>query len=61
MCLRYWLGLPKVTEDERKRYEESLEDGKEHEFLVDHYLPADDSWGDGDGDTGYLESGARGT
>jgi hypothetical protein len=30
-----WLGLPEVSEVERKRFEESLEDGKAHEFLVD--------------------------
>jgi hypothetical protein len=39
MCLRYWLGLPEVTEDEIKRFEGAQEEGQEHEFLVDHYLP----------------------
>jgi hypothetical protein len=38
----YWLGLPEVTEDEIKRFEGSQEEGQEHEFLVDHYLPEDD-------------------
>jgi hypothetical protein len=33
MSLRYWLGLLEITEDERKHFEESLEDGKAHEFL----------------------------
>jgi hypothetical protein len=47
-CLRYWLGLPEVTEDERKRFEESLEEGKEHEFSLDHYLPEDDGLGNDD-------------
>jgi hypothetical protein len=49
MCLRYWLGLPEITEEEKKRFEQSQEDGKENEFLVEHYLPEDD--GD-DGDNG---------
>jgi hypothetical protein len=49
MCLRYWLGLPEITEEEKKRFEQSREDGKESEFLVEHYLPKDD--GD-DGDEG---------
>jgi hypothetical protein len=53
VCLRYWLGLPEVTEDEMKRLEESLKEGKEHEFLVEHYLPEDD--GPGDAIEGSLE------
>jgi hypothetical protein len=47
MCLRYWLGMPEVTQEERTRFKNSLEDGTEAEFLVDHYLPADDNLGDG--------------
>jgi hypothetical protein len=42
MCLRYWLGLPEITEEEKKRFEQSQEDGKENKFLVEHYLPEDD-------------------
>jgi hypothetical protein len=47
MCLRYWLGMPEVTQEERTRFDNSLEDGTEAEFLVDHYLPEDDNLGDG--------------
>jgi hypothetical protein len=39
--------MPEVTQEERTRFENSLEDGTEAEFLVDHYLPADDNLGDG--------------
>jgi hypothetical protein len=53
MCFRYWLGLPEVTEDEIKRFEGSQEEGQEHEFLVDHYLPEDD--GPGNEDAGGLD------
>jgi hypothetical protein len=72
MCLRYWLGMPEVTQEERTRFENSLEDGTEAEFLVDHYLPADDNLGDGhmgilteedmdlDEDMGILVDDARG-
>jgi hypothetical protein len=49
MCLRYWLGMPEVTQEERTRFDNSLEDGTEAEFLVDHYLPEDDNLGQGDG------------
>jgi hypothetical protein len=53
MCLRYWLGLPEVTEDEIKSFEGSQEEGREHEYLVDHYLPEDD--GPGNEDAGGLD------
>jgi hypothetical protein len=46
MCFRYWLGMPEVTQEERTRFHNSLEDGTEAEFLVDHYLPEDDNLGD---------------
>jgi hypothetical protein len=55
MCLRYWLGLPEVTEDEIKRFEGSQEEGQEHEFLVDHYLPEDDGPARGDEDADLQE------
>jgi hypothetical protein len=57
MCLRYWLGLPEVSEDERKRFEDSLEDGKAHEFLVDHYLPEDDGPAPGRRGSWYWQRG----
>jgi hypothetical protein len=53
ICLRYWLGLPEITEDEITRFEGSQEEGQEHEFLVDHYLPEDD--GPGNEDAGVLD------
>jgi hypothetical protein len=34
--------LPEITEEEKKRFEQSQEDGKENKFLVEHYLPEDD-------------------
>jgi hypothetical protein len=52
MCLRYWLGLPEITEEEKKRFELSREDGKESEFLVEHYLLEDDGDDGDDGDNG---------
>jgi hypothetical protein len=39
MCLRYCLGLPEITVDDKKRFEQFQDDGKENEFLVEHYLP----------------------
>jgi hypothetical protein len=50
MCLRNWLGLPEITQEERMHFEDALEDGMENEFLVDHYLPEDDD----DEDMGIL-------
>jgi hypothetical protein len=56
--LRYWLGLPEVTEDEIKRFEGSQVESQEHEVLVDHYLPEDDGLGNEDAGgldiTGFL-------
>jgi hypothetical protein len=40
--------MPEVTQEERTRFDNSLEDGTEAEFLVDHYLPEDDNLGQGD-------------
>jgi hypothetical protein len=56
MCLRYWLGLPEASEDERKRFEDSREDGRAHESLVDHYLPEDDGPGDEDHGNGSVNT-----
>jgi hypothetical protein len=52
MCPRYCLGMPEVTQRERTRVDNSLEDGTEAELLVDHYLPEDDNLGQGDGNMG---------
>jgi hypothetical protein len=35
MCLRYWLGLPEASEDEKEAYNEF--DGYEDSFHVEHY------------------------
>ncbi|KAA8902469.1 hypothetical protein FN846DRAFT_891503 [Sphaerosporella brunnea] len=50
-----WLGLPEIAQDDIKRFEGSQEDGQEHAFLVDHYLPEDDGPGPGNKDVGLLE------
>jgi hypothetical protein len=59
MCLRYWLGLPEITEEAKKRFEQSQEDGKENEFLVEHYLPEDDGDDGDDGDNGDEDADAE--
>jgi hypothetical protein len=52
-CLRYWLGLPEVTEDDIKRFEACQEEGQENKLFVDHYLP--EHHGSRNKDPGVLE------